>query len=623
MLRCIGLFFFLQISIFINVILAGVYPNFRYEYQSLNNKVNLIERNNDWWKNANFYQIYPRSFKDSNGTGIGDLKGITSKLPYLKEIGVTATWLSPIFESPMVDFGYDISDFYKIDERFGSMKDFEEMVAEAKHLGIKIILDFVPNHSSDQCDWFNKSIHKIEPYTNYYVWHKGKEDPKNPGQRLPPSNWISVFRGPAWTWNKDREEFYLHQFTAGQPDFNYHSEDLKNEMKKVLLYWLEKGVDGFRIDAVPHVFECPTDENGNFQDEPVRDGATDKDDYGYLIHNCTVDQPETLDLVYEWRSVMDDYQEKTRSETKVLLTEQWSNLTVTMKYYGSDEGKLGAHVPFNFFIIQNINNETNAKQYAETINLWLDQMNDKRIPNWVLGNHDKNRVGSRLGTDRIDMMNMMIMTLPGIAVTYQGEEIGMTDVFISWEDTKDPQACNSNKEKYATLSRDPERTPFQWNNQKNAGFSTADKTWLPMAPDYDKVNVMRERSIARSKLNIYKALRALRNDPVFKGNFKARVVAVNNNVLAILRSHKGQHYVTVMNINDNIETINLQAYMPIIPTILEYAIVTDRSPHTIGDKVSSRELLLLPKEAAVLRSPNSVGTLDNYYNYVVQNETEK
>lgn len=222
----------------------------------------------EWWEDANFYQIYPKSYMDADNDGTGDLVGIKSKIPYLKELGMDAIWLSPIFNSSWKDGGYDISNFKEIDPIFGTMQDFEDLLATCKANGMQFILDFVPNHSSNECDWFLKSERKEPGYEDYYVWHPGKPNPAG-GRNLPPSNWLSGFRGSAWEWSDLREEYYYHDFGVAQPDLNYRSAAVVTEMKNVLRFWLDKGVDGFRVDAVQHLFEVDTDEDGNYPDETL------------------------------------------------------------------------------------------------------------------------------------------------------------------------------------------------------------------------------------------------------------------------------------------------------------------------------------------------------------------
>jgi len=340
----------------------------------------------DWWQTAQFYQIYPRSFKDSNNDGIGDIQGIISKLHYLKEIGVTATWLSPIFKSPMADFGYDISDFFDIQPEYGTLKDFDQLIEKAKELGIKIILDFVPNHSSDENEWFKKSVRRERGYEDFYVWHDGYIDEF--GRRQPPNNWLQAFRGSAWEWNEERQQYYLHQFAKQQPDLNYRNPAVVAQMQRVLKFWLDRGVAGFRVDAVPWCFEVKPDANGRYPDEPKSGFTEDPDDSSYLLHIYTQDQPETLELVYQWRQLFDDYQRIHGGETRILMIETYSPLDYLMKMYGNRTTK-GAEIPFNFqFIIGGNDNKNNtnlkAGEYVKIINKWLKKMPAGKTANWVV-----------------------------------------------------------------------------------------------------------------------------------------------------------------------------------------------------------------------------------------------
>lgn len=262
--------------------------------------VNVIKAE-EWWKTATFYQIYPRSFKDSDNDGVGDLQDIISKLEHLKDAGVTAAWLSPIYSSPQVDQGYDISNFTDIHYEYGTLDDFDQLVAKAKTLGIRVVLDFVPNHSSDQHVWFQKSENREPGYEDYYVWRDGTP------QGGPPNNWISVFKYAAWEFSEVRQQYYLHQFAKEMPDLNYRDPGLVQEMKDVLKFWLDRGVDGFRIDAIPHMFE-----DVNMPDEPLSgDPNAQEWEYGYLNHIYTKDQDETFDMVYQFREFVDAYAEST------------------------------------------------------------------------------------------------------------------------------------------------------------------------------------------------------------------------------------------------------------------------------------------------------------------------
>ncbi|EDW00815.1 maltase A3 [Drosophila grimshawi] len=589
---------------FIGPTLSQPFPNYHADFVDIDHDDNQPK----WWQAGAFYQIYPRSFKDSNSDGVGDLNGIADSLPYLKELGISATWLSPIFTSPMADFGYDIANFTEIAPIFGTMSDFERLMKIAKKLDMKIILDFVPNHSSDECDWFKRSAAGEEDYKDFYVWHPGR---MVNGTRYPPSNWVSVFRGSAWQWHETRKEYYLHQFLKKQPDLNYRNPKVRDTMKNVLRFWLSKGVAGFRIDAVPSLFEIAPDAEGQYRDEPRNDWVNDPDDYGYLQHIYTVDQPETIAMVYEWRAVLDEFHD---GAERILLAESYSPIDIEMQYYGNATVD-GAQLPFNFLLITEISNKSNAEDYARTINKWLQHMPEGRTANWVLGNHDQSRVGSRLGSDRVDMLNMLITTLPGASVTYQGEELGMTDVWISWKDTQDPSACNTNASIYERFSRDPERTPFQWSASSDAGFSNASKTWLPIAPDYKLVNVDQERQQPQSHLNIYKQLMQLKKQTKTLQLGKTEVKALCGAVLGVKRYLQHDFiYLTLMNIFDDVETVNLKQSFSDLPAQMKVVLVAGNSKLKVGDLIDTSSLQLLPKESLIVRSTTT------YYTYYTNGE---
>ncbi|TGZ32847.1 Uncharacterized protein DBV15_11689 [Temnothorax longispinosus] len=449
----------------------------------LSSNLAYSESSPKWWQSMSLYQVYPRSFKDSDGDGVGDLKGIISKLEHLAESNVDAFWLSPIYPSPMVDFGYDISDFRNIDKRFGTMKDFETLSKAAHDASMKIIMDLVPNHSSDKHEWFQKSLQSIEPYTDYYIWHKGKVLPN--GTITVPNNWVSVFGGLAWTWRDERQAYYLHQFAPEQPDLNYENKNIVNEMKDIMRFWLDKGVDGFRVDAIP--FLC---EDVRFLDEPLTGNPNPKDP-GYTYKTpyknfspfldrfwpARTHQPRTYEIVRGWREVMDEYTER------VMMMEAYANMTMTMKYY-----VYGAHFPFNFGFITDTNKDSKATDFKRLIDGWMVNMPVLRgTANWVVGNHDKSRLATRYGRQRAEALTMITLLLPGVGVTYNGEEIGMEDTWISWEDTKDPQ-----------------------------GFSTNPKTWLPVNKNYVTLNLAAQKKQNNSYYALYKAVSALRKWPAVK-----------------------------------------------------------------------------------------------------------
>ncbi|XP_055843720.1 maltase A2-like [Episyrphus balteatus] len=543
-----------------------------------------------WWEDASLYQIYPRSFKDNDGDGVGDLKGITSKLDYLKDIGITAAWLSPIYKSPMSDFGYDISDFYDIDPLYGNLDDFDALIAKAKSIGLKIILDFVPNHSSDECIWFQKSVNRTEGYENFYVWADGRgEDPENPGKQLPPSNWTSDFGGTAWTWNDQRQQFFLHQFQPKQPDLNFRDENARATMLNVLKFWLDRGIDGFRIDAIPYFFET-LNENGTYTDEPVSGETSDPNSNKYLKHLYTRDQPENVGLIAEWRQFVDNYTREHGGDERILFAEAYSPLEALDNYFGN-ETHPAAHFPFNFDLMY-LNKDSNARDLEDKVNNWMDTIWKKhKSANWVIGNHDNPRIGDRIGKDNKDNINMVVLALPGSPVTYNGEEIGMDDV---------PDACSNDPCDF----RDPERTPFQWDNTTSAGFSDSNKTWLPVAKDYKCNNVKIQQGQERSSLNIYKGMQKLKTTAAFKA-FKEegawKYGALNDQVFQIIRNNTNEEYRILVNLGSDLETVG-----PLCNSIdtslcfMEYKLVTKNSPHNIGDLANLTSIQLTPHEGIVL-----------------------
>ncbi|XP_047020609.1 maltase A1-like [Helicoverpa zea] len=552
----------------------------------------------NWWKSAVVYQIYPRSFKDSNGDGIGDLNGITQKLSYLKDTGIDAIWLSPMFQSPMYDFGYDIADYRKIAPEYGTMEDFDALMAAAKKLGIRVILDYVPNHTSNESDWFVKSAQRDPNYADYYIWAHGKPDPKNPDYVGPPNNWVSVFRKSAWEYNSVRGQYYLHQFVIGQPDLNYRSAKVREEMKDVLRFWLEKGVSGFRIDAVNMLYEVdPSNFNGQYPDEPVSGAAgLTPEDYDYLSHIYTRDQNETYDLIYDWRAVLDEYTEK-HNESKIMMTEAYTKLPRMMRYYG-DQTRNGS-IPFNFLYLGELNNQSSAREIKTVIDKWMAYMPAGKVANWVNGNHDQSRLASRFGTDRVDAMNMLALILPGISVTYQGEELGMTDGYVSWKDTKDPQACNTDDPvNYWKSSRDPARTPFHWDANTSAGFSTSSSTWLPVADNYNTVNLAAQMAAAKSHYKFYKDVVAVKRLPAVRsGDLDVR--ALCESVLAVARLLPGHPVVIgIMNLSDKEVPVDLSS-MHLLPQQLQVETAGIKCSLEKGAKVS-KENVTMPSHCALV-----------------------
>jgi len=528
----------------------------------------------DWWKTTVVYQVYPRSFKDSNGDGNGDLNGITEKLDHLKDLGVGTVWLSPIYKSPMVDNGYDISDFYDIDPSFGTLNDFDKLKARAKDLDIKLVLDFVPNHSSDEHEWFQKSVERIEPYTDYYVWYDGKIDPQT-GERVEPSNWISVFSGPMWTWNEERQQYYLHQFGVKQPDLNLRNPAVMEELKNVIRFWIERGVDGFRVDAVPHLVEDAelTDEERTYYE------GVPPTDYNYLYHVHTANRPETYDIIKEWRAYMDEEFTNKDNLTRILMTEAYASVEETMAYYGNDTNP-GAHFTFNFNLVSS---PTSAQDFDYLVHQWVDNVPEGKQSNWVAGNHDNSRVATRYGPAMVDAVNMLVTLLPGTGVTYNGEEIGMTDLAM--------ESPNDN--------RDPERTPFQWDDSISAGFSTSEDTWLPVNPNYMELNLAAQKLANRSHYHVYKQLVAARSLPTIQEGV-LRTSIIGDSVFTFLRElESSSSFVVVINVSDSNQVVDLNDAFPGLSESLTVYAASVGSRFVSGEQVS-RTLTLDPRDALVL-----------------------
>ncbi|KFB43815.1 AGAP006019-PA-like protein [Anopheles sinensis] len=560
--------------------------------------------NTEWWKTALLYQIYPRSFYDTDGDGVGDIKGVTAKLQYLKDTGIDATWLSPIFKSPQRDFGYDVSDFLAVDPLFGTNDDLEELFAEARKLGLRIVLDFVPNHSSVDHEWFKQSELGVEPYRDYYVWHPGR---MVAGQTRPdvPNNWNSVFYGSAWEWSDIRQEYYLHQFEVGQPDLNFRNPKVIAEFDSILTFWMERGASGFRVDAINHMFE-----DALFRDEPIND-PTDPLSYGYTHHIYTNNLLETYDVIGHWRKVIDDYVQRTGSDTIIMLTEAYTSMDMVLRFYQSDDGtEQRAHFPFNFVLLGDLNGNSNARDFKYVIDRWLENLPRGKITNWVLGNHDQPRVGSRYGQERIDAMNLLLLTLPGVAVTYNGEEIGMVDYRdMSWEDSVDPQGCNVGPEQYRWKSRDPQRTPFQWDDGFNGGFSLANKTWLPMYPYYRETNLRKQLEADWSHYRVYTEAAKLRRHRVFReGHFRSK--ALNENVFAFVRyirddskeeQIRGQYFVIVINLGSHAHEVDLlDVYAGMHNGTTQVYLVGSESRFKINQLIDPSKLVVGPYESIVL-----------------------
>ena len=440
-----------------------------------------------WWQTGVIYQIYPRSFLDSNGDGIGDLAGITSKLDYLCWLGIDALWLSPIYPSPMADFGYDITNYTDVHPLFGTLTDLDILLEQAHQRELKVILDFVPNHTSDEHPWFQQSrSSRTNEKRDWYIWR----DPAPDGG--PPNNWSSRFHGSAWQFDEHTGQYYLHMYDVKQPDLNWRNPMVLQEMYEVMLFWLDRGVDGFRIDALEVLLK-----DEQFLDNPLNPLWKPGDPSNTrLIEHYVVDQPGMHDIMKEMRAMTESY------DQRVLIGELYLPLERLMPYYGEQLDEI--HLPFNFQFVTMPTWETRAiRQVVEDYEAVLPE---GAWPNWVLGNHDRTRIATRVGREQARLTQMLLLTLRGIPTYYYGDELGMQDVPLSKELMHDPMGKEQPEK-----SRDPVRTPMQWDSSANAGFCPAGvKPWLPVADDYQTYNVVAEQHDPRSFLMLTRALLNLR-----------------------------------------------------------------------------------------------------------------
>ncbi|XP_033222514.1 alpha-glucosidase-like [Belonocnema kinseyi] len=554
----------------------------------------------NWWRDVILYQVYPRSFKDSDGDGIGDLIGITTKLEHIKDIGADVVWLSPIYISPQADFGYDVTNFTDVNPEYGTLADFTKFITKAKYLGLRVILDFVPNHSSLQHPWFKQSVKKVKPYDSFYIWRDAKIVN---GVREPPNNWLSAFTGSAWEWNEERGQYFLHQFLVDQPDLNYRNPFLNLAMKDALKFWLDRGVDGFRIDAINFAFEDKL-----FRDDPNSNiSGIPKDDYDSLIHTYSRDQNETYGLIANWRKFMDNYSKKYKIDSKLLLSEAYTTLSLTIKYYDA-----GANA-FNFMFITPLNKTSSASDFKRTIDEWLNNLPKHNVSNWVVGNHDQPRVASRYGVRRADMITMLAMILPGIAVVYNGDEIGMTNRNFTWEETVDIAGCNAGPERYHIKSRDPERIPFQWDNTTSAGFSTNKTTWLPVHENYITVNLAAQKEAKISHYQVFKALSTLKKKHPVLRNGTEEVILISEHVLGVVRRLEGSSPVSLLiNFSERDAVIDAETNLNIPRELIVYVSSVD-SNIDAGTQVDTSAMKLPGYASVMLASQSQVSELLYYF----------
>lgn len=485
-----------------------------------------------WWQDGVVYQIYPRSFADSNGDGIGDLRGIVDHLDYLndgtrKSLGIDAIWLSPINPSPMFDFGYDVSDYRGIAPEFGTLDDFRVLLREAHARGIRIVLDLVLNHTSHLHPWFLESrSSRTSAKRDWYVWHEGR----NGG---PPNNWLASFGGGAWEWDEPTRQYYLHSFLPQQPDLDWRNPGVKQAAEDVIRYWLDMGVDGFRLDVI----------NWFLKDAQLRSNPTrllGRRPYDRQRHVYDRNRPDTIDLVRWLRSTVERYPD--RMLVGEVYNEPPGNPKLSASYYARGEG---LHLAFDFSFLYC---RWSAAAFGDAIDTWERVLRPPCWPTWTLGNHDQARILSRYAkraseAGRGRVAAALLLTLRGTPFLYYGEEIGMRNGRIRKSELQDPLG-----KQYWPLpvGRDPARTPMQWTAGENAGFGSG-KPWLPIAPGHARINVERAEQDPDSLLHWYRRLIHLRRDEPALGRGGYRRLDQASGVLGYLREHEGDRVAVLLN----------------------------------------------------------------------------
>lgn len=483
-----------------------------------------------WWERGVIYQVYPRSFQDSNGDGIGDLEGVRKRLDYIASLGVDAVWLSPIFPSPMADFGYDVADYCDIDPMFGDLTAFDALLADAHAKGLKVLLDFVPNHTSIEHPWFRESrLSRDNPKRDWYIWANPAQDGG------PPNNWTSDMGGSSWELDAATNQFYLHAFLKEQADLNWRNFEVREAMTDVLRFWFDRGVDGFRIDVLWHCFKAE-----NYPDNPLNpDWIPMQGEKLKVLQQHSANQPEIHQLGSDFRALADSYGQR------LLVGEICLPVPQLMTYYGTDTAP-GVHLPFNF---QLLDVEWESSALGRMIEEYEAALPPGGWPNWVMGSHDAPRIAGRLGEAQARVAAMLLLTLRGTPTLYQGDEIGIGKVIIPPDRVCDPQDL---RQPGLGLGRDPSRTPMAWNASQYGGFSNVDP-WLPLHHDWQLRNVSHQEINDNSMLLLYQRLLALRreHDALSVGSFT--LLHAEEGVLVYRRS-QAEKLVIALNLEDKIKS---------------------------------------------------------------------
>ncbi|MBJ3763044.1 DUF3459 domain-containing protein [Maribius pontilimi] len=497
----------------------------------------------DWWRGAVIYQIYPRSYQDTNGDGIGDLPGIIHRLDHIAELGVDAIWISPFFRSPMLDFGYDVSDYCDVDPMFGTIRDFEALVERAHALGLKVLIDLVLSHTSDQHPWFQESrASRDNPRADWYVWAEAKPD------GTPPNNWLSIFGGSAWQWDGERMQYYLHNFLSEQPDLNFHTPAVQDALLDVARFWLDKGVDGFRLDTVNfYVHDKQLRDNPPLNPEERNENtAPAVNPYNFQDHLYDKTQPENLDFLRRLRALMEEYP----AITSVGEVGESQRGMETQRDYTAGDDLL--HMAYDFDFLGTI--YPSGSRIREVLERF-DRIVTDGWACWAFSNHDVQRYATRfnLSEPARKLYAALLMCMKGTACLYQGEELGLTEAYVRYEDLQDPYG----KRFWPKFKgRDGCRTPMPWNTGRNAGFSDA-QPWLPVAVEHVERAVSLQDQQPDSVLNFYRAFLAFRRQhpALAKGDLK--IVRADDDALALIRDGAGERLFCAFNLTDKAQQVAL------------------------------------------------------------------
>ena len=525
-----------------------------------------------WWKRAVIYQIYPLSFQDTNADGKGDLGGILSRLDYLEWLQIDALWLGPIYPSPMVDFGYDISDFKGVDPVFGSLDDLDRLTDALHSRDIRLILDFVPNHTSAAHPWFLESRSgRQSSKRDWYIW----ADPAPNGG--PPNNWLSRFGGSAWEWDPGTGQYYYHAFLKEQPDLNWRNPEVRAEMAEVMRFWLRRGIDGFRLDAAGVLAE-----DEFLRDDPPNLEANSRTPPPERLKRLYTDsQPEVLDWLAQLRSVVDEFPDR------VLLAEVDTSQDKIPPFYG-DKDRPIIDLPLNYRLLDT---PWTAHELSKMLQAYYKSLPEDAWPDWVIGSHDKKRIASVIGSDQARIAAVLLFTLWGTPIFYAGDELGMRGGVANAARVLDP--FEQRVPGYG-LNRDPERSPMQWNGALHAGFTTG-TPWLPLAPDYDVRNVEGETVDPNSLLALYRRLIALRRtEPALSGS-GFTILPVQNDIISYARSDAAERLIVVLN-------VSAQETKCRMPGIADGEVLLSTHHERIARILREDEIVLRANEGVIIRA---------------------